>query len=77
MHKINARAERRVEGELIDDLKRVRGKDAILFRIAEAAVAEPDGTVRKVVFPVAGESTLQDLVREVSSRSTGRYRSRS
>ncbi len=64
VHKINARAEQRVAGELLNDLKRVRGKEGLLFRIAEAAVAEPDGTVRAVVFPVAGEGTLQDLVRE-------------
>jgi len=31
------RAERRVERELLDDLKRVTGKTAVLFRIAEAA----------------------------------------
>ncbi len=67
VHKINARAARRVEGELIDNLKRVRGKEGILFRIAEAAVAEPDGTVREVVFPVAGEATLQELVREAKA----------
>jgi len=77
VHKINARAERRVEGELIDDLKRVRGKEGILFRIAEAAVAEPEGTVRKVVFPVAGEATLQDLVREAkANKQTFRHRVR-
>ncbi|MGH9021935.1 MAG: Tn3 family transposase, partial [Acidimicrobiia bacterium] len=67
VHKVNGRAERRVEGELMDDLKRVRGKEGILFRIAEASVAEPDGTVRQVVFPVAGEATLQDLVREAKA----------
>jgi hypothetical protein len=41
VHKINARADRRVERELIDDLRRVRGKKAILFRLAEAAVRAP------------------------------------
>ncbi len=64
VHKINARAEQRVEGELVNNLKRVHGKERLLFRIAEAAVAQPEGSVRAVVFPVAGESTLQDLVRE-------------
>ena len=34
VHKINARADRRVERELIDELRRVRGKEAILFRLA-------------------------------------------
>jgi TnpA family transposase len=67
VHKINAKAEQRVEGELVNDLKRVGGKERLLFRIAEAAVAQPEGTVRAVVFPVAGESTLQDLVREAKA----------
>ena len=37
IHKIGVRAEKRVEKELLDDLKRVTGKTAVLFRIAEAA----------------------------------------
>lgn len=44
VNKINTSAERRVESELIADLKRVRGKEAILFALAEAAVAHPDET---------------------------------
>lgn len=40
--KIDTRAEQRVEGELMSDLKRVRGKDGILFRLADAALAHPD-----------------------------------
>ena len=70
VHKINARAERRVEGELLDDLRRVRGKQGILFRLAEAAVAHPDETVRAALFPVVGESTLRDLVREARASET-------
>jgi TnpA family transposase len=75
VHKINAKAEQRVEGELINDLKRVRGKERLLFQIAEAAVAQPDGTVREVVFPVAGEGTLRDLVREARA-SEGVFKQR-
>lgn len=59
MQKINTRAEKEVEGESTKELKRVRGKEGILLRLAEAAVAEPGGTVRKVIYPVAGESTLK------------------
>ena len=47
VHKINARADRRVERELIDELRRVRGKEAILFRLAEAAVEHPDDAGRR------------------------------
>lgn len=64
VHRINTRADRRVEKELTEDLRRVRGKEGILFRIAEAAVDHPDDTVRAALFPVVGEKTLQDLVRE-------------
>src|SRR5207302_336619 len=42
IHKINTRADRRVERELTEDLRRVRGKEGILFRLAEAAVEHPD-----------------------------------
>ena len=69
VHHIGARAESRVEQELLDDLKRVGGKQDLLFNLANAAVGKPDGTVREVVFPVVGEQTLRDLVRE--SKATG------
>ncbi|XUK60372.1 hypothetical protein ABMA10_00210 [Plantibacter sp. RU18] len=65
--KVNTKAERKVERELTEDLRRVRGKEGLLFRIAEAALDEPDGTVRDTVFPVVGEGTLQDLVREAKA----------
>ncbi len=65
--KINTRADRRVERELTEDLRRVRGKQGILFRLAEAAVDHPDETVREALFPVVGEATLRDLVREAKA----------
>ena len=69
IHHIGARAERRVEHELLDDLKRVTGKQNLLFEVAGAALEKPDGVVRDVVFPVVGEQTLRDLVRE--AKATG------
>ncbi len=64
VHKINTHADRRVERELIADLRRVRGKDQILFRVAEVAVARPDDTIRSAVYPIVDERTLRDLVSE-------------
>ena len=69
IHRIGARAERRVDRELLDDLKRVSGKQSLLFDLAGAALEKPDGTVREVVFPVVGEQTLRDLVKE--AKATG------
>ncbi|HKS44984.1 MAG TPA: Tn3 family transposase [Amycolatopsis sp.] len=69
VHKINARAERRVVDEFVADLKRVSGKENILFRITEAAVGDPDGVVRDVVFPAAGGvGTLMDLLAEYKTK---------
>src|SRR3954469_10500359 len=49
VHHIGARAEHKVEQELLDDLKRVGGKQSLLFDLAGAAVEKPDGTVREVL----------------------------
>jgi len=64
IHKIGAHAEKRVDKVLLEDLKRVDGKSRLLYRVAEAALAKPDGTVRDVVYPVAGEQRLKDIVKE-------------
>jgi TnpA family transposase len=64
VHKIGARAEKRVGKELLEDLKKVTGKTNLLFRMAEAAVENPEGTVREVLYPVVGEQTLKELVKE-------------
>lgn len=67
VHKINARAERRVEKQLTAELKKVRGKEGILFKLATAAVDKPDEVVRRALFPVVGEKTLKDLVAEAKA----------
>ncbi len=66
VHRVGARAETKVTKELANAFKRVSGKGNILFRVAEASLAAPDGTVRGVVFPAVsgGEQTLRGLVHE-------------
>ncbi|MFF4551306.1 hypothetical protein ACFY1J_45475 [Streptomyces sp. NPDC001406] len=67
VHKINARAERRVERQLTAELNKVRGKEGILFRLADAAIGQPDKTVRTALCPVVGQKTLRDLVAEAKA----------
>jgi hypothetical protein len=64
VHHLSTKAERRVEKALVNDIKKVSGKTNLLFRLAEAVVDQPDGTIRDVVFPVVSEQTLRDLVKE-------------
>ncbi|MGW9212363.1 Tn3 family transposase [Embleya sp. NPDC055664] len=67
VHKVNARAERRVEKQLTAELKKIRGKEGILFKPAAAAVDKPDEVVRRALFPVVGEKTLRELVAEAKA----------
>lgn len=64
IHKIDSRAEKKVEQQLLTDLQRVSGKTAVLFRLAQAAVDHPDETIKEALYPVVGLQTLQDLVKE-------------
>ncbi|KPI20518.1 hypothetical protein OK006_9484 [Actinobacteria bacterium OK006] len=54
VHRIGARAEKKVTEQLIN------------FKLAEASLGTPEGTVRQVVFPAVsgGEATLRELVHE-------------
>ncbi len=70
VHRIGARADRRVTEELVNAFKRVTGKESILFGIAEASLARPDDPVRQVVYPAVtgGEQTLRELVHEFRTK---------
>ena len=67
VHRIAVRAEKKVVEELLGDLQKVHGKTTLLFKMAEAALAQPDGVVREVLYPVVSEQTLSDLVKEYRS----------
>jgi hypothetical protein len=70
VHRIGARADRKVTEELVNAFKRVTGKENILFAIAEASLDSPDESVREVVFPAVagGEQTLRELVHEFKTK---------
>jgi hypothetical protein len=69
-HHLSTKAERRVEQAFVRDIKKVSGKTNLLFRRAEAAIDQPDGTIRTVIFPVVPEQTLRDLVKEYKATGT-------
>jgi hypothetical protein len=74
IHKIATKAETRVEQELLEDFRRVRGKDRVLFQLAEAAVGQPDGVIKDVLYPVVGLETLNDLVKEFKASGPAFHR---
>lgn len=66
---INTRAVNKVNKTVEAEIRRVLGKEGILFKVAEAAVDHPDATVREAVYPAVdgGEQTLRALVAEAKA----------
>lgn len=56
-----------MEKQLTAELKKVRGKEGILFKLSTAAVDKPDEVVRRALFPVVEERTLRELVAEAKA----------
>jgi hypothetical protein len=70
--RIGTNAEKTVDRKIIQEVKRVRGKGNLLCEIARAAVAQPDGVVRKVIYPVANTDTLQQIITEQEATAASR-----
>jgi TnpA family transposase len=67
IRRIDTQTEKHLEKTLLHDIKRVAGKVQLLYRIAEAVVEEPDGTIRTVLFPQVKEATFRDLAAEAKA----------
>ncbi|MEI8055607.1 MAG: Tn3 family transposase [bacterium] len=66
-NKIATKAEKHLVKELLRDLRKVTGKNSILYRMAIEATEHPKGIIDQVLYPAVGEQTLLDLVKEFKS----------
>jgi TnpA family transposase len=64
VHRIGAKAERKVDREVVAEAKRVDGKPNLLYRMAQVSLANPQGRIEYVVYPVVSEQTLTAVVKE-------------
>lgn len=77
VHRINARAEKKVTEAFVAEFTKVRGKSGLLGKIAAASLGAPEGSVRSVIYPAAGgEKTLKDLVAEMKATNAAFARSK-
>jgi TnpA family transposase len=67
IRRLETQTEKHLHKELRRDIKRVAGKVQLLFRVAEAAVEAPDGTIREILFPRVAEATFRELVAEAKA----------
>ncbi|HEX3308196.1 MAG TPA: DUF4158 domain-containing protein, partial [Streptosporangiaceae bacterium] len=72
VHRINARADTKVTSDFVAELKRVSGKENILFKMTEAALQSPGEPVEDVIYPAVpgGHQTLVALLREFKANGT-------
>ncbi|MGH3407481.1 MAG: hypothetical protein ACRDRJ_34025 [Streptosporangiaceae bacterium] len=61
VQRINARADTKVTGEFVAELKRVSGKENILFKMTEAALEAPDEVVSEAISGAAQVSPKPTL----------------
>ncbi len=70
VHRIGSRSEKRALNALLRDIKRVHGKRRLLFRIAQVSLKSPEGRINEVIFPVAGQEKLQEIMEEYLAEGT-------
>lgn len=70
IHRSEKKADKAMEANLIQDIKKVYGKNRILFHIARAVTDRPDGIVREVIFPHVGEPVFRSLIEEFERNDT-------
>lgn len=69
IHKINARAEKRVSEAFAKQYKAVRNKGLLLLEVAKQAKAHPAGKVKPVIYPaLGGEDGIDDIIAEAKAR---------
>ena len=72
VQRINAHADTKITAEFVAELRRVSGKENILFKMTQAALEAPEETVSEVIYPAVpgGVDTLVALWREYQSKGS-------
>lgn len=74
LHRLERRSKKRVCEEIVAKAQSSNDHDKLLYQIALAALAEPEGLVKDVIYPIAGEETLEDLIDTLGGGQTFRER---
>jgi TnpA family transposase len=62
VHRIESRSKKRVSEEVVAKAQSTDDHGQILYQIALASLAEPEGLVKDVIYPIAGEEKLEKLI---------------
>ena len=64
IQKVDTNSQTQLNQKLLSDIKKVEGKVQILYRVAEAVIKNPNGSIKEVIFPEVKEEVFQNLVAE-------------
>jgi Tn3 transposase DDE domain-containing protein/uncharacterized protein DUF4158 len=67
IRRMETQTEQHLQKTLLRDIKRVTGKIQLRYRVAEAVMEEPDGTIRTVLVPQVQEETFRELAAEAKA----------
>src|SRR5260370_42368960 len=68
IRRIGAKSEKQVKKRFRDEIQTVEGKQKLLRQVAEAALADPERTIRIGIFPVMSEEKCKAILKEYQGR---------
>lgn len=74
VHRLESRSRKRASAEVVENTQVKDDHDTLLYHIALAALSEPEGLVKAVIYPVANEERLEHLVDVLGDGTTFRDR---
>lgn len=75
VHRLESRSRKRASAEVVAQAQANKNHDKLLYEIALAALSEPEGLVKEVIYPVASETQLETVVDSLGDGS-GTFRER-
>src|SRR6266550_1071765 len=70
VHRIGAKAEKRVGKQFLDEVRRVDNKPRLLYQMADAALAYPEETIRAGIFSAVSEEQCKAIVKEYKAKGS-------
>lgn len=75
IHKMSSNSEGKVKKSILDAIKntKIQNKDELFLNIAEPLVEQPKGIIEEIIYPIASQDTLKELIKELKSKGTTSY----
>ncbi|MFT5876035.1 MAG: hypothetical protein ACI8WT_005038 [Clostridium sp.] len=69
LNNLDTSANRKIKKELAESTNYTRNKNKLLLKIAKAVVESPEAKTCDIIYPIADEQKLKDLINELENKS--------